>query len=60
MMCRLIERICQSEQASNTVMSYGPDKAVAEVRIMQTQVKECEEQVEQIATEYCELKRKFG
>ena len=55
----LIERICQSGQASNTLMSYGPDKAVAEVKIMHTQVKECEEQVEQIATEYCELKRKF-
>ena len=56
---RLIERICQSKQPSSSLMSYGPDKAAADVRVMQTQMKECAKQVEQITSEYSELKRKF-
>ena len=57
---RLIERICQSKQPSSSLTSYGPDlKAAADVRVMQTQVKECAKLVEQITSEYSELKRKF-
>ena len=56
---RLIERICQSKQPSSSLMSYGSDKAAADVKVMRTQVKECAKQVEQITSEYGELKRKF-
>lgn len=38
-------------------MSHGPDKAAAEMKIMQTQ--DCTKQVQQFTSEYCELKRKF-
>ena len=56
---RLIERICQSKQPSSSLMSYGSDKAAADVKVMRTQVKECAKRVEQITSEYGELKRKF-
>ena len=56
---RLIERICQTKQPSSALMLYGPDKAAADVKVMRTQVKECAEQIEQITSEYSELKRKF-
>ena len=56
---RLIERICHSKQPSSSLMSYGLDKAAADVKVMRTQVKECAKQVEEITSEYSELKRKF-
>ena len=56
---RLIERVCQSKQPSTSLMSYGPDQAAADVKVMRTQLKECTKQVEEMTSEYNELKRKF-
>ena len=59
---RFIEGICKSKKPPDTLMSYGLDQAGAdrcEVKSMQLEVKDCRDQVENITTEYCELKKKF-
>ena len=56
---RLINRIAKSDQPSSKMMSYGPDKAVSEIKAMQAEAKHCSQQVENLVSEYHELKSKF-
>lgn len=43
---RLIERVSNSRRPSNTLMSYGIDTAMAEIKAMQKEATHCREQVE--------------
>lgn len=56
---RLINNISLSDQPSNTVMSYGPDEAIAKIKVMQAEAKHCTEQIENLSSECHELKGKF-
>ena len=56
---RLIDGVSYSHCPSNTLMSYGIDTAVGEIRAMQKEATHCREQVETLNSEYRELRKEF-
>ena len=56
---RLVDKISISGQPSSTLMSYGPDRTLTEIRSMQTEAKQCLHEMENLASEYDALKSKF-
>lgn len=56
---RLIDRISKSDQPSSTLMSYGSNETVTAIRAMQAEAKHCTQKIENLASDYHELKCKF-
>lgn len=56
---RFIERIAKCNQPPDKLMTYGLDKAVSEVKVVQAEMRSCTEQVQKLNMEVDELRQQL-